>query len=117
MADVNSAVQDIIANVGKVINDLLTLKVETRVVEVGADGTIPDVDAAHPAKLIASTELKIEGDATYIVPIKNGEPQTTLNTLHEQHVEAAKEYRLNQLKLVAEVIQSLAGQANKPPGT
>lgn len=108
MADIDSTVQEIVGKLGALIDDLLTLTVTTKIAQFGDDGNPLGGDPVT----IASTEIKLEGDATYVIPAKGEVPISALNDLHKGHVEAAKEFRLSQIKALADVIRALQGQAS-----
>ncbi len=99
------------AKVAKYIEDVATLTVETRYVEIGGAGAV-DFDA--DSKAAARTIIKLDSDSKVVVPVRPAaggglEIDSALNDLHERNVKAAIEYRERMLKTLIGVIQS-AGQ-------
>jgi len=94
--------------VAKYIEDVATLTVETRYVEIGGAGAVNfDTDS----KAAARTIIKLDADGQVIVPMRPAEGgeleiDTALNDLHERNVKTAIEYRERMLKMLVGVIQS-----------
>ena len=96
--ELENALKSIATNVAKYVDDAATLQVETRFVEIGADG-VPDFDQAKP---VARTIIKLDGDSESIVPVSRNEAGTlevdsALLDLHQQNVTTTIEYRARML--------------------
>jgi len=94
--------------VAQYINDAATMTVETRYVEIGADGSA-NFDQAKPA---ARSVIKLDGDSETIVPVrasaKKGAPEVdaALYELHQRNVNAAIEYRASILKALLDTFKA-----------
>ncbi len=94
--------------VAQYINDAATLTVETRTIELGADGGA-NFDQARP---VARSVIKLDGDSATIVPMRmsprRGEQEvdTALYELHQRNVSAAIEYRASILKALLDTLRS-----------
>lgn len=93
--------------VTKYVADVATLTVETRYVEIGADGDA-DLSQAKPA---ARTVIKLDGDCQAIAPVRKAETgelevDTGLFDLHQRNVTTAIEYRARVLNALLSVLQS-----------
>lgn len=96
--ELENALKSAATNVAKYVEDAATLQVETRFVEIGADGS-PDFDQAKP---LARTVIKLDGDSATVVPVSKNEAgvmevNNELFILHQQNVNTAIEYRARML--------------------
>jgi len=96
--ELENALKTTATNVAKYVEDAATLQVETRFVEIGADGS-PDFDQAKP---VARTIIKLDGDSATVVPVQKNEAgalevDQELFSLHQQNVNTAIEYRARML--------------------
>jgi hypothetical protein len=91
--ELENAVKDAALKVAKYVEDVATLTVETRYVEVGQDGAV-NFDQARPA---ARTTIKLDGDCAAVVPMRASqtgpEVDAALFDLHQRNVTMAIDYR------------------------
>lgn len=64
-----SSIRDVVSKVVKYAEDIAEMKVETKYVQIGMDGTV-DFTQAKP---IARTTIKLDGDSEVIVPLRQSE--------------------------------------------
>ncbi len=105
-----TALKNAAGKVAQYVNDVATLTVETRLVEIGAAGSV-DFDKAAPA---ARTIIKLDGDSEAAIPMRKNdagvlEMDTVLFDLHQQNVNTAIEYRARMLSALLEAIRSTRG--------
>lgn len=95
MADVETSLQTIAEKVGKYIDNLATLTIETKVSDVTGGGE----------RLAARTVLKLDGDSEVLLPTDaDGALRQDLLELHQKNVAAAMLYRS---QIVAALLQAL----------
>jgi len=105
-----TALKNAAAKVAQYVNDVATLTVETRLVEISASGGV-NFDQAAPA---ARTVIKLDGDSQAVVPMRKNaagalEMDTVLFEVHQQNVSTAIEYRARMLGALLEAIRSARG--------
>jgi len=99
-SELENAIKSAAEKVAQYISDAATLTVETRFVEIGADGV--NFDAAKP---IARSIIKLDGDSSTVIPMRKGtkgqtEVDTALYEIHQNNVNTAIEYRAKILNAV-----------------
>lgn len=91
--DIESALNRIAAKLVEYVDDVATLNVVTQSVDVNKTTDFKD------AKPVASTNIRIDGDSSMIVPLRSGangaEVDNALYNLHMQNVALAIQYRQN----------------------
>ncbi|MBN2392954.1 MAG: hypothetical protein JXR84_19645 [Anaerolineae bacterium] len=90
------------------VTDIATMTVETKYVEVDADG-VTDLDRTRP---IALTTIKLEGDSETIIPVRKQESggfvaDAALLDLHQRNVSAAIEYRTRMLEALLKGLRNV----------
>ena len=88
--------------VAQYVEDVATMTVETRYVELGSG---PD-----QSKLAARTIIKLDGDCESILPMKPGPDgvlvvDTVVNEMHQENVQAAIDYRSEMLEKLLSLLQ------------
>lgn len=93
--ELKEALKSAADRVAQYVDNVATMTVETRYVEMGA--------AADQSMLAASTTVKIDGDSTSTLPMKKAPDgtlvvDTMVNDLHQVNVQAAITYRKEMLE-------------------
>lgn len=106
-ADPDGALQSIMTRIAQYIEDAAELRVETRCLELSADGPV-DFTAARP---VAQTVVKLDADSIAVVPVRRTgpdtvEPDVTLLELHQRSVQIATEYRSCILSALLDALQA-----------
>jgi hypothetical protein len=104
-----TALKNTAASVAKYVQDVATLQVETRYVDIGGDG-LPAFDQARP---VARSVIRLDGDSETVVPMRKGasgalEVDSTLFELHQQNVATAIDYRARMLSALLSALPSRA---------
>ena len=104
--DFETSVRQAAAKIASYVNDAASMTVITQYVIVDVNG---DVDFAQ-AKPLASTEFKIDGDSSSIVPMRTTasgvvELDRDLLALHQANVSAAIEYRARILNALVSALR------------
>ena len=102
-----SSIRDIASKLVKYVEDVSEMKVETKYVQIGADGTV-DFNQAKP---VARTTIKLDGDSEVIIPLRQPaggrfEVDSALLEIHKGSVTTAIEYRARILNALMGAIQS-----------
>lgn len=103
--ELNTALKNAAEKIVKYVDNVATMSVETRFVEVGANAA--DFKAAAPA---ASTTIRLDGDCSAVLPMRRRadtnelEVDTSMFELHQRNVETAIEYRT---KMMDALLQTL----------
>jgi hypothetical protein len=92
--DYMTSLKNAAATVAKYIDDVATMEVITKYVEIGTDATV-DFTQARP---VASSIVKLDADSETVVPMRMGqggvlEVDTALYELHQRNVATAVDYR------------------------
>ena len=103
-----TALRNAAAKIAQYVEDVATMTVETRYVQVSADGPV-DFSQARP---VAQTVLKLDGDTTATIPLYQMEAgrfevATGLLDLHQRNVDTAIEYRARILHALLNALQAL----------
>jgi hypothetical protein len=103
-SDLNNALKSAADKIVKYIDNISTLTVETRFVEV--QGAQADFAGAQPA---ACTVIRLDGDCSAIVPLRKNEAgvlevDNDLFEMHQSIVATAIDYRT---KMMASLLQTL----------
>src|SRR5512133_2567909 len=90
--DLNNAIKSAAETIAKYVDNVATMTVETRFVDVGGD-----VDFTS-AKAAARTEIRLDGDCSAVVPARKNEAgllvvDDDLFAMHERNVATAIDYR------------------------
>ncbi len=93
--ELKEALKNIADKLAAYVEDAATMKVETRYAEMGSD------EKGQP-KLAARTTIKLDGDSETVLPMKKGPDgelvvDTLVHEMHQQHVQAAIDYRAEML--------------------
>jgi hypothetical protein len=104
---IESSVKEVASKVVKFVGDISEMKVETKYVQIGADGTV-DFNQARP---VARTKIKLDGDSEVIIPLRQPEAgrfeiDSALLEIHRANVTTAIEYRARILNALMGAIQS-----------
>ncbi len=106
-SELEQSVKRAAEHIVKYVEDAATLKVQTRYVEISAD-----TGASAKPKPAAYTEIKLDGDADTVIPVRKAENSselevdTSLFDIHERNVQTAIEYRARMLDALIEVLQT-----------
>jgi len=98
--ELKEALKTAAEKVAQYVEDVATMNVETRYVEMGAA-------SFDDAKIAARTIVKLDGDSQTVLPMRQGEAgalavDSAVFELHQQNVQAAIDYR-------AKMMNSLLG--------
>jgi len=93
--ELKEALKNAADKIAKYVEDVATMTVETRYIEMGGD---PD-----KSKLAARTTIKLDGDSESILPMKMGTDGSlvvdlVVNEKHQENVQAAIDYRTEMLE-------------------
>ena len=102
-----TSIRDFASKVGKYVEDISKMTVETKYVQIGSDGTV-DFSKAKP---VARTEIKLDGDSDVIIPLRQSEGgrfdvDSALLDIHKSNVTTAIEYRARILSALLSAFQS-----------
>lgn len=100
--ELKEALKNAADKVAKYVEDVATMTVETRYVEIGS--------APEQSKLAARTTIKLDGDCETILPMKPGPDgalvvDTVVNEMHQENVQAAIDYRSEMLEKLLSLLQ------------
>ena len=92
--EIETAFKNAASSIAGYVRNVSTMTVETKYVEIGADGTL-DFEKARP---VARSIVKLDGDSETIAPLRKNEAgilevDSGLFDLHQQNVNTAIEYR------------------------
>jgi hypothetical protein len=109
-SDLEKALKSTALKVQTYVENVATLKVDTRYVLVG-DNASSDFEQAKPA---IRTVIRLDGDCETILPVMPGESgQLEINAnmyeIHQRNVQTAIEYRANMLSALLETLRSYGG--------
>ncbi len=102
--------------IGAVVENALTLTVETWYLTVdgdaGASGAAAKPDFDNKSRPMARTEIKVDGDSKNVVPMRTGddgnpEVDKELLGLHNENVQIAREYRSEITNTLIGLVSSL----------
>jgi hypothetical protein len=111
--DINAAIKNAVDTITKYVNDIATMTVETRYIDVG-NQTVT-FDASRP---IARTEIRLDGDCTTVLPGNPGQGlnapgqmtvDSSLFSMHQSSVAMAIEYRARMLGTLLQALQHVGG--------
>jgi len=110
VTELENSIKNAAAKVAEYVADVATMTVETKYVEIGANGDV-DFDQAKPA---ARTIIRLDGDSETIVPVRQAETgesevDTVLFDLHQSNVIAAIDYRASMLDALLGTLKSGIG--------
>ncbi|MCX6080236.1 MAG: hypothetical protein NTW32_11940 [Chloroflexi bacterium] len=93
--ELKEALKSAADKIAKYVDDVATMTVETRCVEIGGDPT--------QSRLAARTTVRLDGDSETILPMKKGPDgslvvDTIVNEMHQENVQAAIDYRTEMLE-------------------
>lgn len=102
--DVENALKAVATKVGAYVENVATLTVETKYIQVGAASDAPQA--------AAKTLIRLDGDSETTVPVQAGsagqlEVDAALFEIHQRNVSAAIEYRARMLSALLEALRSL----------
>lgn len=103
--ELNTALKNAAERIVKYVDNVATMTVETRFVEVGSAQA--DFKTAAPA---ASTVIRLDGDCSAVLPLRRRSDNNELEVdnsmfeLHQRNVETAIEYRT---KMMDALLQTL----------
>ncbi len=105
--DIDKVIKEAAAKTVRYMYDAATMQVETKYVQMSANGT-GDFDTPV---LGARTIIKLDGDSETVVPMRQGatgelEVDTALFDIHERNVKAAAEYRTNILESLLAILEA-----------
>jgi hypothetical protein len=104
-AELREAIKKAAEQVAKYVEDVASMKVETRYVDVSGAGVANFQDAM----LGASTLVKLDGDSETVVPMQKGdiklEVDSGLYEVHQQNVQAAIDYRAKMMNALLGVLR------------
>ncbi|MGH2522992.1 MAG: hypothetical protein ACRDH2_10865, partial [Anaerolineales bacterium] len=109
--ELENAIKSTATKIAKYVEDAATMQVETKYVEVGADGAAADFGAARP---VARTIIKLDGDSETVIPMRKTEAggldvDSSLFDTHQRNVGTAIEYRARILDALLETLRSRMG--------
>ncbi len=92
--------------IARYVQDVATLTVETRYVEIGNGGA-----TAQEGRPAARTVIKLDADSSNVVPLKKSEGgtleiDTALLQIHDRNVASAIDYRARMLSALLGILQS-----------
>lgn len=93
-SEFDNAMKSAATSLAKYIEDASVLQVESRYVEIGANGAA-DFESANP---VARTTIRLDGDSETIFPMRKNQAgvldvDSSLFELHQENVNTAIEYR------------------------
>ena len=101
--ELREAIKKAAEQVAKYVEDVASMKVDTKYVEVGGAASFMD------AKLGASTLVQLDGDSETVVPMQKGdvklEVDSGLYEVHQQNVQAAIDYRAKMMSALLGVLR------------
>ena len=102
--EIKEALKNVADKVAKYVEDIATMTVETRYVEIGGSG--PD-----QAKMAARTIIRLDGDCETILPLKPGGDgtlvvDTVVNAIHQENVQSVIQYRTEMLEKLLGILKS-----------
>jgi hypothetical protein len=108
--ELREAVKSAADQIAKYVQDVATMTVETKYVEMGVAGF-------EDAKLAARSVVKLDGDSETVLPMKKNEAgvlevDTAVFELHQQNVQTAIDYRA---RVLNSLIQLLRGSTPPVP--
>jgi hypothetical protein len=107
--ELETSLRNAAARIAQYVEDVATLTVETRYIQVSADGNNPDFAEAKPA---ARTIIKLDSDSTTTVPMRSSqtagvlEVDAELLAIHQANVDKAIEYRARMLDALLGILRS-----------
>ena len=107
--DLNNAVKNVAEKIVKYVDQVATLTVETRYVEI--DTPTVDFEQARP---VARTVIRLDGDCDAVLPMRRGENGSmavdgALFELHERNVTTAIDYRTRMMAALLQSIKQAVG--------
>jgi hypothetical protein len=108
--DYLTSLKNVAATVAKYVQDVATMEVITKYVEIGSEATV-DFSQARP---VASTVVKLDADSETVIPLRMGqggvlEVDTALYDIHQRNVATAVDYRTR-------MMNALLGALRPPEG-
>jgi hypothetical protein len=105
--ELENAIKSTASRIAKYVEDAATMTVETRFVDVGADGAT-DFAQARP---VARTIVRLDGDSETVVPMRRTEAggmdvDSSLFDTHQRNVATAIDYRARILNALLETLRS-----------
>ncbi|NJN68259.1 MAG: hypothetical protein HC884_16875 [Chloroflexaceae bacterium] len=109
--ELETSLRNAAARVAQYVDDVATLTVETRYIQVvpGTEVGSPDFAGAKPA---ARTEIKLDSDSATVVPMRPSqttgvlEVDAELLNIHQANVTMAIEYRARMLDALLGILRS-----------
>jgi hypothetical protein len=103
--DVENALKSVATKIGKYVEDVATMSVETKYLQVSAT-------AGSTPQTAAKTVIKLDGDSETIVPLQASSTgqlsvDTELFDIHQRNVSAAIDYRARMLAALLEALRSV----------
>jgi hypothetical protein len=102
-----AALEDVVKKVGEYLENISTLTVTTKYVEIGGDMNF------KAAKPVAQTVLSLDGDSETILPGESGEGTLVLRQdlldIHRQNVVTAIAYRSQMMSALLSALTSARG--------
>jgi hypothetical protein len=105
--ELNAALKNAAERIVKYVDNVATMTVQTRFVEVGGNGAA-DFKAAAPA---AETVIRLDGDCSAVLPMRRRadtnelEVDSSMFELHQRNVETAIEYRTKMMEALLQTLK------------
>ena len=102
-----TSLNNAVTNLLKALEDASKLTVETRILKVGAPGS--DAEDVK-GKLVARTEIRVDGDTFNNLPVideEKGEVHEGLLALHNQSIDRALKYRSELIASAQQMVKDL----------
>jgi hypothetical protein len=105
-SELETSLRNATAKVAEYVENIATLTVETKYVQIGDDG-MADFAAARP---VARTEIRFDSDSKTVIPMrtgKEGQPEVDaeLLNIHQTTVTTAIEYRSRMLNMLLDMLR------------
>ena len=100
--ELKEALKNIADQVAAYVKDAATMTVETQYAEMGSD--------LNQAKLAARTIIQLDGDSKTVLPMKKSPEgelvvDTVVHEMHQEHVQAAIDYRAEMLGQLLSILR------------
>jgi hypothetical protein len=107
--ELNNALKTTAEKIAKYVDNVATMTVETRFVDVDGPEKTFSFDQAKPA---ARTEIRLDGDCSAVVPVRHNEAGMTvvdadLFDMHQRNVATAIEYRARMMDALLQTFRQV----------
>ncbi len=104
--ELNNALKSASEKIAKYVNDIATMTVETRFVDIGQ---AVNFTQAQPA---ARTEIRMDGDCTIVMPVRRNDAGAMvvdgdLFSMHQQNVATAIDYRARMMEALLQTFKQV----------